>query len=145
MLQGESTIQVPRDRNGDFEPGAVPKHQSRGLSIERLVISLYAKGVNVSDIEDELRDIYGINLSGSGSIIMNKVTQDASEWQNRPLERLYMVVWMDGIVFKVRELGKGRQQDHLPVRRPYYQRTQGSSGSVAGQDCVLLVLDVGSD
>ena len=66
MLQGESTIQDPRDRNGDFEPGAVPKHQSRGLSIERLVISLYAKGVNVSDIEDELRDIYGINLSGSG-------------------------------------------------------------------------------
>lgn len=104
---GEQTIEIPRDRNGEFEPVVVPKHQSRGLSIERLVISLYAKGMSVSDIEDELRDIYKINLSTSAiSIITNKVTQSAIEWQNRPLERLYMVVWMDGIVFKVRESGK---------------------------------------
>lgn len=104
---GESVIQIPRDRNSEFEPVAVPKHQSRGLSIERLVISLYAKGMSVSDIEDELRDIYEINLSTSAiSIITNKVTQAALEWQNRPLDRLYMVVWMDGIVFKVRDGGK---------------------------------------
>jgi transposase-like protein len=104
---GESVIQVPRDRNSDFEPVAVPRHQSRGLSIERLVISLYAKGMSVSDIDDELREIYGINLSSSAiSIITNKVTQAAVEWQNRPLERLYMVVWMDGIVFRVRESGR---------------------------------------
>lgn len=104
---GQSVIQVPRDRTGEFEPVVVPKHQSRGLSIERLVISLYAKGMSVSDIEDELRDIYGITLSTSAiSIITNKVTQAATEWQNRPLERKYMVVWMDGIVFKVREAGK---------------------------------------
>ncbi|MDD4399942.1 MAG: transposase, partial [Dysgonamonadaceae bacterium] len=81
---GESVIQIPRDRNSDFEPVAVPKHQSRRLSIERLVISLYAKGMSVSDIEDELRDIYGITLSSSAiSIITNKVTQAAAEWQNR--------------------------------------------------------------
>ena len=104
---GEHIIEVPRDRKGEFDPIVVPKHQSRGVSIERLVISLYAKGMSVSDIEDELRDIYKINLSTSSiSIITNKVTQAASEWQNRPLERLYMVVWMDGIVFKVRESGK---------------------------------------
>ena len=104
---GESVIQIPRDRKSDFEPVVVPKHESRGLSIERLVISLYAKGMSVSDIEDELRDIYEINLSTSPiSIITNKVTQAALEWQNRPLDRLYMVVWMDGIVFKVRESGK---------------------------------------
>lgn len=104
---GESVIQIPRDRKSDFEPVVEPKHESRGLSIERLVISLYAKGMSVSDIEDELRDIYEINLSTSAiSIITNKVTQAALEWQNRPLDRLYMVVWMDGIVFKVRESGK---------------------------------------
>lgn len=104
---GESVINVPRDRNGDFEPIVVPKHQSRGMSIERLVISLYAKGMSVSDIEEELTEIYGINLSSSAiSLITNKVTQAASEWQNRPLDRQYMVVWMDGIVFKVRESGK---------------------------------------
>lgn len=71
------------------------------------ILSGAYKGMSVSDIEDELRDIYGITLSSSAiSIITNKVTQAAAEWQNRPLERLYMVVWMDGIVFKVRESGK---------------------------------------
>lgn len=104
---GESIINVPRDREGEFEPVVVPKHQSRGLSIERLVISLYAKGMSVSDIEEEMKEIYGITLSTSAiSIITNKVSQAAIEWQNRPLESLYLIVWMDGIVFKVREGGK---------------------------------------
>ena len=104
---GESVINVPRDRKGDFEPIIVPKYKSRGLSIEKLVISLYAKGMSVSDIEEELRNIYEINLSGSSiSIITNKVTQAAQEWQSRPLERQYFIVWMDGIIFKVREGGK---------------------------------------
>ena len=57
---GESVISIPRDRNGQFEPIAVPKHESRGLSIEKLVISLYAKGMSVSDIEEEMREIYEI-------------------------------------------------------------------------------------
>jgi len=104
---GENRIEVPRDREGSFEPVVIPKHQSRGLSIERLVISLYAKGLSTFDIEDELREIYGINLSSSAiSIITSKVTQSASEWQNRPLESLYLIAWMDGIIFKVREAGK---------------------------------------
>lgn len=104
---GESIINVPRDREGEFEPVVVPKYQSRGLSIERLVISLYAKGMSVSDIEEEMKEIYGITLSTSAiSIITNKVSQAAIEWQNRPLESLYLIVWMDGIVFKVRESGK---------------------------------------
>jgi len=62
---GESVIQVPRDRRGEYEPIVVPIHKSRGLSIEKLVISLYTKGMSVSDIEEELRDIYQVNLSGS--------------------------------------------------------------------------------
>ena len=104
---GESTIRIPRDRNGVFESVIVPKHQSRGLSIEKLVISLYAIGMSVSDIEEELRSIYEINLSGSSiSIITNKVTQAVQEWQNRPLERQYLIVWMDGIIFKSRDGGK---------------------------------------
>ncbi len=104
---GESTIEVPRDRTGDFEPVIVPKHQKHGLSIECLVISLYAKGMSVSDIEQQMKEIYGISLSTSAiSVITSKVTQAAIEWQNRPLESLYLIVWMDGIVFKVRENGK---------------------------------------
>lgn len=72
---GQSRIEVPRDRSGDFEPVVVPKHQKRGLSIERLVISLYAKGMSVSDIEEEMKEIYGITLSTSAiSVITSKVT-----------------------------------------------------------------------
>lgn len=104
---GEGQIEVPRDRQSEFEPVIVPKYQSRGVNIEKLVISLYAKGMSVSDIESEMHEIYGINLSTSAiSIITNKVTQLAQEWQNRPLDSLYLIVWMDGIVFKVRENGK---------------------------------------
>jgi len=104
---GEHDIYIPRDREGEFEPVIIPKHQSRGLSIEKLVISLYAKGRSVSDIEEEMKEIYGISLSTSAiSIITNKISQSAIEWQNRPLESLYLIVWMDGIVFKVRENGK---------------------------------------
>ena len=63
--------------------------------------------MSVSDIEEEMKEIYGISLSTSAiSIITNKVTQAATEWQNRPLESLYLIVWMDGIVFKVRDQGK---------------------------------------
>jgi len=104
---GEQDISIPRDRQSEFEPVIVPKYQSRGLSIEKLVISLYAKGMSVSDIEEEMKEIYGITLSTSSiSIITNKISQSATEWQNRPLESLYLIVWMDGIVFKVRENGK---------------------------------------
>ena len=104
---GEAVIPIPRDRNGEFEPIVVPKHESRGLSIEKLVISLYAKGMSVSDIEEEMREIYEIELSTSAiSIITNKVNQAAQEWQNRPLDPVYLIVWMDGIVFKVRDNGK---------------------------------------
>lgn len=106
-LHGEADIKVPRDRNGEFEPIIIPKHEKKGMSLERLVISLYAKGMSVSDIEEEMRDIYQVNLSSSViSVITNKVTQAALEWQNRPLSRQYMIVWMDGIVFKVRDGGK---------------------------------------
>ena len=104
---GKQSSPIPRDRNGQFEPIAVPKHESRGLSIEKLVISLYAKGMSVSDIEEEMREIYEIELSTSAiSIITNKVNQAAQEWQNRPLDPVYLIVWMDGIVFKVRDNGK---------------------------------------
>lgn len=104
---GKSEIAVPRDRQGSFEPVVVPKHQSNSLSVENIVISLYAKGMSVSDIEDELQEIYGFKLSTSAiSIITNRVNQHVLDWQNRPLESVYCVVWMDGIIFKVRQAGK---------------------------------------
>ncbi len=104
---GEVDIDVPRDREGSFTPVAVPKRSSLAEGMENLVISLYAKGMSVSDIEEQLREIYKFNLSQSAiSNITSKVHQDIVEWQSRPLDAVYFIVWLDGIVFKVRQNGK---------------------------------------
>ncbi len=101
---GESQIRVPRDRNGSFNPMIVPKRKNMIDGIENVIISLYAKGMSNSDIEDQIREIYGFEVSTSTiSRITDKISEDIVAWQNRPLEPVYFIVWMDGIVFKVRE------------------------------------------
>ena len=101
---GEVDIEIPRDRNSTFEPEILPKRSSMRSGIENLVVSLYAKGMSNSDIEQHLTELYDLNLSTSTiSIITDRIKEDALEWQNRPLEEVYAIVWMDAIVFKVRE------------------------------------------
>lgn len=101
---GESEIKVPRDRDASFDPQIVPKRSRLAKGIESVVISLYAKGMSNADIEEQIRELYDFKISTSTiSKITDKVTQDAVAWQNRPLDPLYFIVWMDGIVFKVRE------------------------------------------
>jgi transposase-like protein len=101
---GSIRIDVPRDRNASFEPQVVPKRSRLSTGIENLVISLYAKGMSNSDIEEQLKEIYDFRLSPSViSKITDKVSLDIITWQNRPLEPVYFIVWFDGIVFKVRE------------------------------------------
>ena len=101
---GEIPIKVPRDRKAEFEPKIVPKRSRMSEGIEGLIISLYAKGMSNSDIEEQLNELYGFNISTSTiSIVTDKINGDIIAWQNRPLESIYMVVWMDAIVFKVRE------------------------------------------
>ena len=110
---GESVISIPRDRNGQFEPIAVSKHESCGLSIEKLIISLYVKGMSAFDIEEEMREIYEIDLSTSAiSIITNKVNQAVQEWQNRPLDPVYLIVWM-GFLTDLK--ARGMQDILIPV------------------------------
>ncbi len=102
--QGEIEIKVPRDRNAEFEPQIVPKRSHLSEGIENIIISLYAKGMSNSDIEEQLKELYDFNVSTSViSTITDKVTNDIIAWQNRPLESTYLIVWMDAIVFKVRE------------------------------------------
>ena len=104
---GEVSIEVPRDRHAEFEPVVVPKHERMSQKLEDAVISFYAKGMTVSDIEEQVRKIYGIKLSpGSISNITNSVLEHLREWQSRPLDPAYFVAWVDGIVFKVRHNGK---------------------------------------
>src|SRR5690606_1076183 len=104
---GESMIKVPRDRKASFEPIVVPKRHNMIDGIEKVVVSLYARGMSNTDIENQILDIYDVRISPTAiSRITDSVNDDITAWQNRPLQPVYLVVWMDGIVFKVREGSK---------------------------------------
>ena len=104
---GESEIRVPRDRDASFNPMIVPKREGMAQGLEEIIVSLYAKGMSVADIEEQVRELYKFEVSTATiSRITSRVTEDIVAWQNRPLEPVYLIVWMDGIVFKVRENSK---------------------------------------
>lgn len=104
---GNVDIEVPRDRNGEFEPQILPKNQtSISSEIETKIISMYAKGMTTGDINEHIKDIYGIEVSDTTvSRITDKVLPEAKEWQQRPLESVYAVVFMDAIHYHVRSEG----------------------------------------
>ena len=100
---GECDIAVPRDRNGEFEPKVIEKRQTRTDEIEQKIMAMYAKGMAQRDIEDTIRDIYGSEISqGLVSRITDKILPEVREWQNRPLDDIYPVIFFDGIVFNAR-------------------------------------------
>jgi len=104
---GEMEIDVPRDRNGEFEPKIVPKNKTDISGIEDKVISLYARGMSTRDIQDQIKDLYGIDMSPElVSKITDRIIPEVKEWQNRPLERIYSFIFMDAIHYKIREEGR---------------------------------------
>lgn len=104
---GETTIQVPRDRNGEFEPVILKKHQTGTNELEEKIIHLYGKGLSNRDIEGMLRDIYGVEISATTiSAITDKVMSLVQEWQNRPLETIYPIIFLDAIHVNIRREGK---------------------------------------
>jgi putative transposase len=101
---GQVTLDVPRDRNGTFEPVIVPKGVRRLDGLNANVISLYAKGMTTGDIQAHLADIYGTEISRDTiSKITDAILGDMVGWQNRPLDRVYPVVLIDAIVIKIRD------------------------------------------
>ena len=104
---GQLTLDIPRDRNGEFEPQIVPKYQRDISGIEERVISLYTRGLSTRDIYDQLQDLYGIELSADMvSKITDKILPEIKEWQSRPLEPVYPFIFMDAIHYKIREDGR---------------------------------------
>lgn len=105
---GEITVNIPRDRNGEYDPKVIPKHESRlSDEIAQVIIGLYSRGMSTTDIQQQVEQIYGVQVdSTSVSNITNVLTESIKEWQNRPLEEVYFVVWMDGISIKIRHNGK---------------------------------------
>ena len=101
---GSSEIAVPRDRNGEFEPKLVANRQTRTDEIEQKILAMYGKGMSQRDIEDTLREIYGAEVSFTLiSKITDKILPEVNEWQNRPLDAVYPIIYFDGIVFKSRK------------------------------------------
>jgi transposase-like protein len=100
---GEVKIETPRDRNGSFEPQIIAKRQTSVGNFADKIISLYARGMTTREIEDHLREMYSIEVSPQFiSHITEEVQHDITEWQNRPLERVYSVVYVDGLMVSVR-------------------------------------------
>ena len=101
--EGELQIDVPRDRTGDFEPVTIPKHSRMSQQLEDVILQLYAKGMSTHDISDHMHHVYGIQYTASAvSTITNQLLEDISQWQNRALETLYPIVWLDAIRYKVK-------------------------------------------
>lgn len=104
---GPLEIETPRDRNGEFEPTIIKKRQTHLGSFDEKIISMYAKGMSTRDIQEHIKEIYGADISPTSiSHITDKVLEVSKEWQNRPLEKLYPIVYFDAIHYKVHENGR---------------------------------------
>lgn len=104
---GDVDLDVPRDWKAEFEPQIIKKYETVCNELDKKIISLYAKGMSTRDIQAEVEDLYGITLSPSMiSKITDKVIATATEWQNRMLDEIYPIVYLDAMYFKVRSNGK---------------------------------------
>jgi putative transposase len=104
--QGPVPIGVPRDREGTFEPQLVKKHQTRIPGLDDKILALYARGMSTRDIEGHLSELYGTEVSPTLiSAVTEAVRDEINEWQARPLEAIYSVIWLDALVVKIRDQG----------------------------------------
>jgi putative transposase len=105
--QGEVEIAVPRDRQGSFEPQLVRKHQTRWDGLDEKIIALYSRGMTVRDIQAQLQEMYGVDVSpGLISEVTDAVLDEVKTWQSRPLENMYPVLYLDALMVKMRHEGR---------------------------------------
>ncbi|MDP4228219.1 MAG: IS256 family transposase [Bacteroidota bacterium] len=111
---GPVELNIPRDRNGEFEPKIIPKYQKNINGIEDKILGLYASGMTTTDISEQVKNLYDVEISADTvSNITNRILPLVSEWQNRPLEHKYSFVFMDAIHYKVRE------DKHIVIKAAY--------------------------
>lgn len=111
---GHLPIKVPRDGNGDYEPKIIPKNQTRFDDMDDKIISLYARSMTTRDIQAQLQDLYGVEVSATLiSNVTNEVMDAVKSWQSRPLDKVYPIVYMDALVIKV-------QQDKRVINKAFY-------------------------
>jgi len=114
---GEFEIEVPRDRQGSFEPQIVPKHQRRFAGFDDKIVSMYARGMTTREIQGHLEEIYGVEVSPTLiSAVTDAVQEEVRTWQSRPLEPLYPIVYLDALVVKMRHEGQvGNRCVHVAI------------------------------
>jgi putative transposase len=104
---GEVEIEVPRDRQGSFEPKIVPRHQRRFNGFDDKILSMYARGMTTREIQGHLQEIYGVEVSPSLiSEVTDAVIEEVKAWQTRPLEPLYPILFLDALMVKMRHEGR---------------------------------------
>ena len=105
---GELNLAIPRDRNAGFEPRLIPKGKTRLEGVEKTILNLYTMGMTTRDIQESIKDLYhGVNISHEViSNVTDVVTDEVKAWQNRPLDAVYPILYMDGIVIKVHQDGR---------------------------------------
>ena len=104
---GELELEVPRDRESSFEPQIIPKNQRYFKGFDEKIISMYARGMSTRDIRDHLEEIYGIDVSPDLiSTVTDGISEEVQEWQNRPLDALYPILYLDAVFVKIREEGR---------------------------------------
>lgn len=109
--QGPVEIEVPRDREGTFDPQLVKKRQTRFTGFDEKILGMYARGMSVRDIQGHLEDLYGVDVSPDLiSRVTSAVMDDVVAWQNRPLDAVYPIVYLDALVVKVRDQGVVRNK-----------------------------------
>jgi len=101
---GDVVLNIPRDRLGEFEPQIIPKGETISIKIQDAILGMYSRGMTTSDVRKQVLEIYGLSISETTvSNITERVMESAREWQQRTLEPVYLAVWMDGIVIKIRD------------------------------------------
>lgn len=101
---GDVLLNIPRDRNGEFEPQVVPKGETISSKIQEAILGMYSRGMTIADVRKQVEEVYGLQISETTvSNITERIMESAREWQQRSLEPVYFAVWMDGIVIKIGE------------------------------------------
>lgn len=104
---GDMVLNIPRDRNAEYSPRLIPKGQRMSDKLEEAIIGMYSRGMTTSDISEQVKNVYGVEVSeGTISNVTARIIEHVKDWQARPLEPVYYVVWMDGIVLKIKQSGK---------------------------------------
>ena len=104
---GNMVLNIPRDRNAEYSPQLIPKGSRMSDKLEEAIIGMYSRGMTTSDISEQVKQVYGVDVSeGTISNVTAHIIEHVKAWQARPLERVYYVVWMDGIMLKIKHSGK---------------------------------------